>query len=142
VLDLLNRKKEKEKVLEEMHEQLSKARELKSKDFDVSCPEYRLDALSDTKPRGFKVCYYPHFAASITADMKLYPCCPLKGYEQYAIGDLSNASFKEVWLSEKRKKVHHKIDFKSCPNPCQFDGHARLLDSIKKSTKITHKNFL
>ena len=132
----------KDKVLEEMDDQLRRAMELKSPGFDVSYPEYRVNALRAEHPRGFDVCYFPHFSASITADMKLYPCCPLKGYEQYAIGDLTNASFKEVWLSDKRKKVHEIVDFKSCPNPCQFDGHARLLYQIKGSQDIEHKDFL
>ncbi len=144
--DLLDFKSKKGKsrgnILDEMDRQLSMAMELKSKDFDVSYPGYRLTALRDGPPRGFPVCHYPHFSASITADMKLYPCCPLKGYEQYAIGDISKSSFKEVWLSPERRKVHEKIDFKSCPNPCQFDGHARLLYKISQSKDMQHKNFL
>lgn len=129
-------------LLDEMQNQLDEAMKLKSPGFDVSYPGYRVDAMKGDKPRGFDVCYYPHFSASITADLKLYPCCPLKGYPEYEIGDLSKSSLKEVWPSAVRRNVHQKVDFKRCPNPCQFHGHALLLKDMMDSRAKEHRNFL
>jgi len=128
--------------VKEIREQLARAEELRDDGFSVSYPDYRVAALEGKGPRGFSTCYYPQFSASITADMKLYPCCPLKSIPEYEIGDLSNASFREVWNSDKRRKVHEMVDFKSCPNPCQFHNHALLLSGIKQAEKSEHKNFL
>jgi hypothetical protein len=55
---------------------------------------------------------------------------------------MSQSSFREVWNSAVRRDVHNKIDFKRCPNPCQFDGHARLLSAIEKSKDVGHNGFL
>lgn len=130
------------KQAEEMLKKLEKCKELENNNFSVSYPinrcEYELTE-GDVK-RSYNKCYFPDFLASITADLKVYLCCALKGNEKYCFGDLKKMSFKEIWLSKERTEIKNKINLDDCPNPCQFEKNIELLYAIKNP--IIHSNFL
>lgn len=127
---------------EEMFREFEKCRELEDKNFSISYPVDRCESelTNEKRERSFNVCYFPHFFASITADLNLYPCCSLKGNSKYFIGNLKEKSFKELWLSERRKNIHKEINLRECPNPCQFENNIKLLYAIKHP--IFHSNFI
>lgn len=133
--------------------ELARCKELATIDFSVSYPESRCqsEAGQEKEERRFEECHVPHFMASITADLKVYPCCSLKGVEKYCLGDLTENTFKDIWNSDRRKSVHRIISLEDCPDICAFSRHAELLWQIKdrpsdelKNLKesIPHKNFL
>lgn len=111
--------------------EIERCKEFESKNFGVSYPQYRCSP--ENKERVFSQCYVPHFITSVTADAKVYPCCAFKNNEEYCLGDLNKNSFKEIWLSERRKNVHELIDLKKCPTHCQFEDHGKLLWAIKNN---------
>ncbi|MEK6935697.1 MAG: radical SAM protein [Nanoarchaeota archaeon] len=130
------------KQAERMIEKLEECKELENDKFSVSYPlnrcEYEL--IEGDVKRNYNKCYFPDFLTSITADLKVYLCCALKGNEKYCFGDLKKKSFKEIWLSEERGEIKNKINLVDCPNPCQFEKNIELLYSIKNP--IIHSNFL
>ena len=126
----------------EMINELNRCKKFEDSSFSVTYPVNRCEYETKTgdKNRSYTTCYFPDFFASITADLKVYPCCALKGNEKYCLGDLKKSSFKEIWVSKERKEVLDNITFKDCPNPCQFEKNIELLSAIK--SQINHSNFL
>ena len=135
-----NGKKENEIDGEAMFKELRRCKELENEDFSVSYPEERVESMTTVKTARYKECYVPHLIAAINTNLKLYPCCILRNNEKYCLGDLNKQSFKEIWTSEKRKRVHELINLQDCPHPCQYDPHNEILHVIKR--KINHSNFL
>lgn len=145
---------------EEMLRLLRKCKELEDDNFKVSYPENRCEAesLQGEIKRKYDKCFVIDFFASITPELKVYPCCFLKDNPDYVLGDLKENSFKEIWNSEQRQEIYDKIKLESCPNPCQFEKHNELLWAIKKNQlndgvrfievlksvkdEINHENFM
>lgn len=122
-------------------EELKRCLDFNDESFSVSYPEHRVDwMIEGGSERPYKKCGVVNFITSITADLKVYPCCQLKKIKKYELGDLTKQSFKEIWLSEKRKEVCNSIDLIDCPNPCMLEVHNKLLWDIQQP--ITHSNFL
>lgn len=128
-------------VVETMHEQLKKAGELSDSKFLVSYPKDRCETIIEGRTAEYKDCLVPNFITCITPDLKLYSCCRFKNREEHCIGDLHEKSFKEIWLSPERIKIHQRINIqKNCPNPCMYEKYNGLLHEINE--KISHSNFL
>jgi len=127
-----------EKILDE----LKRTKELETKNFSISYSEERCGygTMTQKRKRAFGKCYFPHIFTSITPDLEVYPCCAFKNKKGYLLGSIKDKSFKEIWLSEERKKVHDLINLQDCPNPCQFEKYAEFLWKIKQP--IPHSNFL
>lgn len=120
---------------------LEQANSFSSKDFKVLCSVSKYEKLrSGTGKRSYSVCHGHHFAAVIASDKKMYLCCHMRGISKYRIGDLRKNSLKEIWQSEKRKKIYGSINFKDCPLLCRCDGMNEILWNI--SQKTSHQNFL
>ncbi len=127
---------------EEMLKQLKRCKEIDDEKFLASYREDRCEAVTGGRERKYTQCFVPHFVTAITADLKVYPCCIFRNNEKYCLGDLTKQTFKEIWLSKERKKVHEKIDLRDCPNPCQFEGHNNLLYAIKNNNLKENINLL
>lgn len=117
------------------------AKKYSGKKFAVvsSMHKYRKISKKDYK-RQYDVCYGHNFATVIAADQKVYLCCHMRGMEKYCIGDLNKNTLKEIWASEKRKKIFKNIDFKDCPLLCRCDSFNTILFDMKKH--VQHVNFL
>ena len=124
-----------------MVEELDRCLDFQDDSFSVSYPKHRTDRMVNSNlKRAYEKCNVTKFITSITADLKLYPCCHLKNNKKYAYGDLTKQSFKEIWLSDTREGFGDNYDLRDCPNPCQLDVHNKLLWNIKQP--IPHSNFL
>jgi radical SAM protein with 4Fe4S-binding SPASM domain len=55
---------------------------------------------------------------SIGADGNVYACCALKGFKEFSFGNIKEQSFREIWSSQKRKKVISKIGGEMCKKYC------------------------
>ncbi len=75
----------------------------------------------------------------IGADSKLYLCCQLRGNEKFAIGDLKEKSFPEIWKSKERQDIIEMIDIKRCP-PCRYKKYNEIMQYL--SSERGHNNFL
>jgi len=90
--------------------------------------------------RNYKKCFGHQFATVVGADARMYVCCHMRGYDKYCIGDLRKNTFKEIWDSEKRKKVTENIDFRDCMPLCRDNTFNQILWNIKEPRE--HINFL
>lgn len=122
-------------------DELERCKELIIDSFDVTYPESRVSSRVISKnQREYGKCYVHHFMTIVDADLKVYPCCMLVGRPEYCLGDLHHKTFKELWMSEERKKAFESIDLSVCPNPCMLDDHNKFLWTLKRP--INHSNFL
>ena len=104
-----------------------------TENFKVTFPSYKMDWM-DNRERGrkYKKCYGVHFMASITPDGTVYPCCQLKE-RCHKLGNIYDKNFSEIWDTEKRQGISDEINFKVCPNPCNFEQQNELLWDLKES---------
>jgi radical SAM protein with 4Fe4S-binding SPASM domain len=70
----------------------------------------------------------------------MYLCCHTKGMKKYAIGNLKEQSFDEIWNSAHRRHVYENIDYRDCALPCREAANNRLLIGLLQD--VTHVNFL
>ena len=116
------------KEADKMMSELERAREsFEDNNFKVSYDEVRCNHRAGEDVEIFKICYVPHFWASIDANLQLHPCCYFKNSNMYSpnlkspdLGNLTDRSFKEVWESHQRTRVSEDLDISGCPHPCQF----------------------
>jgi radical SAM protein with 4Fe4S-binding SPASM domain len=135
-------------ILDELHR--AKA-DLETDKFAVSFPtdrvEYQLSSNGDAESRRRQAttCYVPHFFLTIVPDGHVYPCCIIKDAKsgKYSMGNINDKTLREIWDSEQRRKIHERIDFTDCPDPCQFNHHVEALYQIgAPGTSKRHGNFL
>lgn len=109
--------------------------------YDVLFSKHKYDMMRRKDyGRNYKLCYGHQFATTICADGRMYLCCHLRGYDKYCIGDLTKQSFKEIWNSERRRKVYESIDFKDCIPLCRDNTFNQVLWNLKLPRE--HANFL
>ncbi len=75
----------------------------------------------------------------IGADSTLYLCCQLRGNSKFALGDLKEKSFMDIWKSKERQDVIEMIDIKRCP-PCRYKKYNEIMQYL--SSERGHNNFL
>ena len=102
-------------------------------DFNVLYSVYRLD--SEFK-RDYNVCHAKYFIPGLATDGTVYPCCYLRGIEEYVVGDLKKDNFKDIL--DNMDKVN--FDFKRCPILCRGDAINTLIENAKKP--VTHESFI
>jgi len=88
-----------------------------------------------TQIRNYKDCHGFHFYAIIDAKGNVVPCNIFYGNQDFTYGNISESSFKDIWLGEKRKNVIKKVSsmcFEQCGNyRCRLDVMNRFLERIK-----------
>ena len=115
---------------------LQECLKLETKEFKVLCSDFKYDRNYEKK---YCRCHGQNFTGVINVH-KVYICCHFRGKEQYEIGDLRKNTLREIWFSEKRKKVLEKIDLTKCLPLCKLDIINRFLDGV--SEKPEHVNFI
>ena len=90
----------------------------------------------------FQSCYGINFFALIYADGNAYTCSPHSGIEDFCYGNIYESSFKELWNSDKRKKIVNRLksDLTGCMIGCRLDEINRYLYDLKNS--VPHVNFI
>ncbi len=141
---LLKRFNEKEFNVKDQNKVISsieKAKKYSDEKFDVVSSVHKYEMISTgTYKRQYDVCYGHNFATVIAADRKMYLCCHMRGMDKYCLGDLTKQTLKEIWMSDRRKKIYNNIDFKDCPLLCRCDSFNTILSDMEKPVK--HVNFL
>jgi MoaA/NifB/PqqE/SkfB family radical SAM enzyme len=121
--------------------EVSRCFALQDDTFSVSCPSNRWEWLStETSPRTYKKCHAHNFSTIISANQKIYVCCYHENNEDFCIGDLTKNSFRDIWESPRRAEVTGRINLETCPSPCIWDDHNRLLWDMRQD--IRHQNFI
>jgi len=85
---------------------------------------------ADYEKGHYRKCYADFFPI-IEANKLVYYCSQTRGLPQFAIGDLSKNTFKEIWESEHRKLVNDCIDVMKCQPICRCHQVNKTLWSIR-----------
>lgn len=86
-------------------------------------------------------CYAHFLEATVSADCKVYVCCHTQGQERFCLGDLTVASFSDVWESDRARKIIHSFDPRTtCPPACRLHVYNSMLHEMTKPS--THSNYI
>jgi len=124
---------------------IAEAKEFEREDFLVSI---RWDAFEGENrksfPKEFQKCYGVEFETLIDSDACVYPCLHFWGSDDYKIGDLREATFEEIWRSERKAEVFQKLwtehDLESCRQICKQSYINGALWEMEDEP--LHRNFL
>lgn len=94
--------------------------------------------MADPK-RHYSICWAQHFAAVIAADGTMGVCCELRRRE-WAIGDLTQQTLKEIWYSAKRHRIVNEISVESCAPLCRGNSINEHVESLRCNPP--HASFL
>ncbi len=93
--------------------------------------------------REYKTCYGLPFITLIDARGNIIPCNLFHGNLKFSYGNLNEQSFKDIWESDKRKKIITELAEKGisdCRLGCRLDPNNRFLHRLKNPKE--HDNFI
>jgi radical SAM protein with 4Fe4S-binding SPASM domain len=115
---------------------LARARETRDKlqddRFQVYVKEDQFGAIlaPDYERSAYAKCY-ANFFPIIEANGIMYYCSQTRGLPDFALGDLNKNSFREIWESDRRKKIFRSIDIMKCQPICRCHPINKALWSIR-----------
>lgn len=117
------------------HYALAKAEAIKAVE-DFSRPDFkvfnmfgeRIDDLKQHAPN-YGFCGYMHLNTYIGADLKVYTCCNNAYSDKGEMGNLTNQSFFDYWLSESKKEKFKAFNPKKCDR-CMFNNKNRFINYL------------
>ena len=83
-------------------------------------------------------CYGIFFDTALAADGFVYVCCHHKGNKKYAIGNVEQSSFGEIWAKHLQRRSFEVVS--ECPSFCRHYASNKLLESVVRER--THPNFI
>ncbi len=86
------------------------------------------------------MCYFHHFSPNIGANGILYPCCFMKYYSKYNLGNLKDFTFKDIWNGERRISFIRNIG-NNCGYTCFMTEKNEICDYLA-SDNCEHINYL
>ena len=98
--------------------------------------------LPDSYCKEYKKCYIQNFFAVIAADSKVYRCHQRAYTKAGELGDLTQASFNDLWFSKDvMEKMNNFDPQKECCFRCAFDERNSLLNDFV-NIDYNHINFI
>lgn len=133
-------------TFDEYNELLKEAAQLQTPEFLVSVrfDQYELQKECGAFPKRFKKCYGVEFEIMLDADGCLYPCLQHWRNPRYCLGDLTKASFEEIWRSDHKRKVLEDFYQNMNLDECQFGCKQHHINETlwELANPPMHKNFL
>ncbi len=95
------------------------------------------------RPAHIRSCRASDLVGVVAANGHLYACCDLKGDDRYDMGDLTQASFEQVWQGPKRMEVRRRVHALRCRSRCslKYDGYNQILEKLL-APEALHCEFL
>ena len=119
-------------------------KELSDDKFQVIFREKTMQKYHETEHYYKKCNATPYFWAYIMADGSLYGCSAYLLNDKFCYGNINQATFKEIWEGEKRKKnidfVLNELNITDCRKNCRMDEVNRYLWDIVNPPE--HVNFI
>lgn len=78
----------------------------------------------------YKKCY-ANFFPIIEANGLIYYCSQTRGLPDFALGDLNKNTFREIWESDRRRKIFQSIDITKCQPICRCHPINKVLWAIR-----------
>lgn len=121
---------------------LDKAERLTDENFKVIA---RRTSFENYGKRNYKNCYGISFISVLNSAGDVATCLPYWDKEDFVFGNIYDNTFKEIWLSKRRKKIKALIErsfnVQKCPPNCRLNAINEFLFEIKNPT-IKHLNFV
>jgi MoaA/NifB/PqqE/SkfB family radical SAM enzyme len=119
-----------------------KAEELNDETFKVyNLFDERIDNLRVGK-QDYKFCGTKELLCVIGGNCDVYTCCSLAFHKKGKIGNLKEQSFKELWDSERKKKMFERFDAsKVCNYMCLYESRNRFINQLLNKN-VSHINFI
>ena len=110
--------------------------ELTNDNFGLHYDSDRVDLY--TRPNtDFDTCHFQRFVWAIGADMKVYPCCIMKYFPDYAFGSLKEHTLKQL-IDKMDNSMTNLVPAKCMP--CWLRGKNKAIDNAIKEP--VHHNFV
>ncbi len=143
-------KQEKNKYIPPMLEDYDKAEKLMTRALELEDEKFKVyakfeqfkEVIEQDPKREYGKCYGHAFSTALLADGNFYLCGNLHSEERYSFGSIYDRGFKDIWYSEKRKKVIKNINFAKCPVRCRCHPLNLILWDLKHPDPNIHPNFL
>jgi MoaA/NifB/PqqE/SkfB family radical SAM enzyme len=94
--------------------------------------------------RTYDQCIGLPFITQVLANGGIYPCCMFFDNDDLCYGNLHEKSFKEIWLSDRRrdiqKHIKENIDVNKCMSYCRHHSTNQFLSQFHN--KPNHINFI
>ena len=105
----------------------------------------RVNAFENYGKRDYDKCYGCNFITALNSAGDIATCLPYWDKEEFVYGNIYKNSFKEIWHSERRKKIKYflenELDAKSCPPNCRPNAINSFLYELKHP-RVSHINFI
>ena len=94
-------------------------------------------------PRSYQKCLGLPFFCYISSLGEVYPCSTYLGEKEYMYGNINENTFEEIWNSQQRRDVLHRIDsldISTCRENCRLDPINQYLWEL--TNPPAHVNFI
>jgi cyclic pyranopterin phosphate synthase len=107
--------------------------ELESETFRI---HMNVERLEDVQKLGDPelVCFYSNHTTYVAANGDVFPCCYTRMDRHYAMGNILKTSFKELWVSEERRKNYQALVFDRCPS-CPYGRTNQALRALYRGER-------
>lgn len=129
---------------DQYHAMADDLRNMETDKFKVIYRRETMDKLNETERPYDKCNATPYFWAYIMASGDLYGCSAFLEDDRFRIGNISEASFQDLWQGEGRKKIfnlmNESFDISKCRVNCRMDSVNRYLWTL--TNPGNHVNFI
>ncbi len=120
-------------------------KELESFSTDTFKVIVRVNSFKNYGKRDYRHCYGCNFITVLNSAGYIASCLPYWDKHEFVYGNIYENSFKDIWHSQKRKKVkdflESKLDVKKCPPNCRPNAINSFLYELKHP-EVKHINFI
>jgi len=115
-----------------LKETFEELRSFSNKNFEVYIKEKQFKTVLEQEigKKDYNVCLGHYFSPSLYSNGTLWLCCNMGGRQEFALGNIYDSSFREIWYGEKRKRAIQSIDLSKCPSACRLDPLNKILDGL------------
>jgi MoaA/NifB/PqqE/SkfB family radical SAM enzyme len=111
----------------------------KKEDARVVWSESKYQGIFDNQSGQTNQCHGIFFETAISADGYVYTCCHHKGNRKYAIGNLAQESFADIWSRHLTSQPFCVTD--DCPPFCRHYGTNKFIENDVLANR-THPDFI
>ncbi len=119
---------------------------LSTKDFGVIFRGNTMQKLAQVDHSRYKRCYStPYLWGYIMATGEVYSCSAFLMDKKFALGNINQNTFQDIWEGEKRKRnlvfVNQELNIEECRVNCRMDEANRYLYDLIED-RVSHVNFI
>lgn len=90
--------------------------------------------------RNYTRCHALHLIPIFSADGNVYTCCESRGNPVFNLGSWLSADFRDLWMSERHRKMYRDVDVSICPS-CRPNIHNIEIENLIATETISDNLF-